>query len=210
MLLAVSVLCGCTLIAAILSLLDELAYNHASTINNVFTADELTTKVEYLRKTNFNQSFFYSQNKELEGELLMRISALSRHVDENLLGQSSLAFRSSIEGNPADGPLWAKFAMSKALLKQFDSEFDNALHKAFEYGGWDAGSTETIIRIGLTNTQGISVESLLIVKESLRRLYGVDPWHAIGLAKKTNQLHLTCTWVRDMTPVNPWCRKELQ
>ncbi len=205
-----AVLCSCTLIAAVLSLRDEWVYTNSRLTNDRFTANELAVKLEYLNDIKFKQRFFYSQNEALEGELLMRIGMLSGGVDTEVLDRSVQAFRSSIPGNSVDAALWGKLAMSKAMLKQFDSEFDNALRKTFEYGGWEAESNETIIRIGLANVQMMSVESLLIVKESVRRLYGVRPRSLNDLARKMNQLHLTCIWVRDTVSTDQLCQKELQ
>jgi len=208
--LASFVLCCCALIAAAFSLSNELSYSRAQAITDVTTVDELKTTLEQLQKINFNHYLPYSQTRELEGELLMRISMLSPKIDEDQLNQAVLAFRSSIKNDPANGSLWGKLALSKALLKQYDPEFDMAMQRVFEYSGWEFDSAETIIKIGLANPQELSVDSLLIVKESVRRLYSANPFYTIYLARKMNQMHLACIWARDITPANPWCLNELQ
>jgi len=205
-----SLLALCTLMLSTLAVTFEITTMPAQLIDknaNVAKIDYKLSRVEAAQRLAlFNRSTW----DQLRGDLLMQKGAIGNSFDTDLLMQAADLYKQSISVEPATSQLWAKFALSKSLLKQTDNEFDSALQKAFLYGRSEADVNEIIVNIGMANTQSLDVESLLLVKEAVRHLYTIKTAMLLQTAANYGQLHMVCLWVSDLTPVRPVCQKELE
>jgi len=203
-------LSGSILVVALLSMMLELLSMPAQTLRKTASADELTSTLNYLQKFPALRPVIYSQQKSLEGELWLRLSALSKPADPAVVGRAISAFREALKDEPVNANLWAKLALCKSMLNQRDEEFYDALHKAFDYGGWEYEPNYIIVGIGMANLDVMNTESLFIVRESVRRMYKLQRKTVIDFAKAYGQLHVVCLWIQDIPPVRWFCLPELQ
>lgn len=97
-----------------------------------------------------------------------------RHPVTDLRAQRSRqaalhAYRASVTARPTWPYTWARLAHTKLLLQQFDSEFDEALSRAFQLGPWRIGVNRELVSVGFSAWQKLSETQRLAILKSAKR-----------------------------------------
>jgi len=124
-----------------------------------------------------------------------------RHPVTDLQAQHSRqaalhAYQASVVARPTWPYTWARLAHTKLLLQQIDSEFDEALNRAFELGPWRIGVNRELMNIGFNAWPKLSENQRLAILKSARRsvLYSTsEARQALKVAQQTGINRMFCT-----------------
>jgi len=118
-------------------------------------------------------------------------------------------YQKAIEQNPAKARLWVKFAYIKSVNGEFDQDFHIAYENAYLYGAWEYSINESLLRMAFYNWHSISVDTRMLLKKILIRMFEHRPHQTLSMAKEYGHLRMACLWVRNIGEIQPACKKEL-
>ncbi len=105
---------------------------------------------------------------------------------------------------------WAKYAIAKGVSGEFDESFYKASQQAVEYGRREYWVNRYIVQTGFRHWYSTEISHRFLLKDAVRRLYEVDPYNTILLAKEYGQFRMTCLWVDDYELQIGKCNAELK
>lgn len=126
-----------------------------------------------------------------------------------LLEAAADNFRLALNTRPLWPYSWVNLLVTKDRLRQVDSEFELALHRAAETGPWEPWVQLRLVDTGLRNWSRLGRAERAIVEQKALDALKVQPRPMFALAKEYGRPELVCDAGDRHAQIRRWCEAVL-